>query len=60
MACACSKGRSTNPGAGQPAGAKFVHTDPTTGKQTTYGSVYEAQFAQLKAGGGAIVPATAA
>lgn len=52
MACGCSKGRSIS---GEPGpNAKYIFTDPTTGREYTYNTAYEAKYAKLRAGGGSI------
>jgi hypothetical protein len=57
MACGCSKGNSIS--ASGSAESVYIFTDPNTGKQTTYRSMYEAKYAQAMAGGGGNIRAEA-
>ena len=50
MACGCSKGNSVSATGGQEL--VYIFTDPTSGRQFTYRSKYEAEYAKMRAGGG--------
>lgn len=53
MACGCSKGRVGVTGESGP-NSVYIFTDPTTGREVSFQTQYEAEYAKMRAGGGAI------
>lgn len=48
MGCGCGKGSSGTPG----TPSVYIFTSGKDGRQSSYNSMYEAKFAQMKEGGG--------